>query len=142
MNADILKGFFEGRVRASVLAQEAERAETLFNQGTHDALTTDLADEFTVNTGHLVSLCDAVTKKDLAAERLEVLASVLVRSEKFTWDPRSSEGALVSRVIYAWEAPEINYTLSAATADKFRRLLTTGEDGFTDEDWSERPGAL
>jgi len=142
MNAEILKGFFEGRVRAAALAQEATRAETLLNAGTHEALTTDLEADFTVRPAHLVAVCDAVARGDLAAGQLEVLATVLVRSEKFLWDPRSSEGRLVSRVIYAWEAPEINYVLSAATAAKFRRLLTTGEDSFCDGDWSEKPGAL
>ena len=140
MNADVLKGFFEGRVRAAELARQAARAEVLLNEGAHDALTTDIEAEFTVTAAHLVALCDAVTRGDLKACQLEVLAAVLVRSEKFTWDPRSREGGLVSRVIYAWEAPEINYVLSPGTMPKFRHLLLTGEDRFENADWSEKPG--
>jgi len=140
MNADVLKGFFEGRVPAAEIAREAARAETLWNEGTHDALTADLTAEFPVRPAHLVALCDAVTKGEVKPCQLEVLASVLVRSEKFMWDPRSREGALVSRVIYAWEAPEINYLLTVATMAKFRRLLLTGEDRFDNADWSEEPG--
>ena len=142
MNADILKDFLEGRVSAAALAREAARAEELLDRGTHEALTKDLGAEFTVTPAHLVALCDAVAGGALKACQLEVLASVMVRSEKFMWDPRSPQGALVSRVIYAWEAPEINYVLSGATVDKFRHLLRTGEDQFDNADWSEKPGAM
>jgi len=136
MNADVLKGFFDGRVCAADLAREAARAETLFAEGEHEPLANDLAGDFTVRPDHLVALCDAVSSGEMRACQLEVLAAVLVRSERFTWDPRTPEGALVSRVIYAWEAPEINYVLTPATAAKFRHLLATGEDRFGDADWS------
>jgi hypothetical protein len=42
-------------------------------------------------------------------------------------------------VIYAWEAPEINYVLSTGTVKKFRVLLRTGENTFDASDWSEVP---
>ena len=142
MNADVLRSFFEGRAGAGALAGEAALAEARFSRGTHEVITADLAEEFTITPAHLVALCDAVAKGEVTACQLEVLASVMVHSEKFTWNPRSPEGARVSRVIYAWEAPEINYVLNGVTAAKFRRLLTTGEDTFTDADWSEKPGAL
>ncbi|HUI11044.1 MAG TPA: hypothetical protein VL221_12000 [Bacteroidota bacterium] len=119
------------------LAQETALSESLLEGGEYTAVGTDLESEFTVRPVHLVALCDAVLKGELKAARLEVLASVLVRSEKFMWDPRTKEGGLVSRVIYAWEAPEINYVLSTATAAKFRHMLVTGENEFDDADWSD-----
>jgi hypothetical protein len=57
------------------------------------------------------------------------------------WDPSTAAGALVSRVIYAWEAPEINYVLSTGTVKKFVLLLRTGENTFDASDWSEVPPA-
>jgi hypothetical protein len=92
-----------------------------------------------VKPANLVSLCDAVTRRELQPCHLEVIASVLVRSERFVWDPRTAEGALVSKVVYAWEAPEINYVLSPETVKKFARLLTSGEDTFGASDYSEIP---
>jgi hypothetical protein len=140
MNAETLKGFFEGAVRGSVLAEEAERTEHDVLDAENDVLTEDLSENFVITAEHLLALCDAVSRNELEPCHLEVIASVLVRSERFTWDPRSPEGALVSKVIYAWEAPEINYVLSRETVKKFARLLMTGEDTFCASDWSAIPG--
>ena len=141
MNAETLKGFFEGCVGASVLAGEAERTHRDVRDEADDALTDDLSADFVVTGRHLEALCEAVIRGDLQASHLEVIASVLVRSERFIWDPSTAAGALVSRVIYAWEAPEINYVLSPLTVEKFGLLLRTGRDTFDGSDWSEVPRA-
>ena len=141
MKAETLKGFLEGRVGASVLAEEAEETIHDVRVEADDVLTDDLSTDFVVTGKHLEALCDAVICDDLQARHLEVIASVLVRSERFMWDPSTAVGALVSRVIYAWEAPEINYVLATGTVKKFRLLLATGEDTFVASDWSEVPPA-
>lgn len=140
MKAETLKGFFEGCVPASVVAGEADRTHDDVRNQADDVLTDDLSAEFPLKPDHLVALCDAVIHNDLKARHLEVIASVLVRSERFIWDPSTTAGALVSKVIYAWEAPEINYVLSPGTVKKFRRLLTTGEETFNASDWSAISG--
>jgi hypothetical protein len=139
MKAELLKGFFEGRERATLLAERAEKTHSDYKRAASDVLTDDLGSEFVVTKAHLLALCDAVAKGELKAQHLEIIASVLVRSDKFIWDPTSSAGALVSKVIYAWEAPEINYVLTPLTVKKFARLLTTGEDTFDAADWSALP---
>ncbi len=139
MKAETLKGFFEGRVRGHDLAAESEKAEHDARLATDDVLTDDLTADFVVKKEHLAMLCDAVARNDLRPCNLETIASVLVRSERFLWDPTTGEGSLVSKVIYAWEAPEINYVLSADTVKKFALLLRRGEDTFSDADWSEVP---
>jgi hypothetical protein len=136
MDAETLKSFFEGRVHASVLAGEADEADHDVRDEADDVLTDDLCSDFVVTAEHLLALCNAVIRGELKACHLEVIASVLVRSERFIWDPSTPAGALVSKVIYAWEAPEINYVLSPATVKKFRLLLTTGNDTFDNADWS------
>jgi hypothetical protein len=141
MKAETLKGFFEGRVGASVLAEEAEETIHDVRDEADDVLTDDLSADFVVTGKHLEALCDAVIRDDLQAHHLEVIASVLVRSERFMWDPSTASGAMVSRVIYAWEAPEINYVLSPGTVKKFGLLLRTGENTFDASDWSEVPPA-
>ena len=141
MKAETLKGFFEGRVGASVLAGEVEETGHDVRDEADDVLTDDLWGDFVVTGKHLEALCDAVIRNDLEACHLEIIASVLVRSERFIWDPSTPAGALVSKVIYAWEAPEINYVLSPETVKKFTRLLRTGEDTFDASDWSEVPPA-
>lgn len=142
MKAETLRGFFEGRVRASVLAREAEETHYDVRHHADDVLTNDLVYDFVVHPVHLMQLCDAVAGNDILPDHLEVIASVLVRSERFVWDPSKPEGALVSKVIYAWEAPEINYVLSHGTVKKFARLLRTGEDTFDAADWFEVPRKL
>ena len=141
MKAETLRGFFERRVSASVLAGEAEETMHDVRVEADDVLTHDLSTDFVVTGENLEALCDAVIRGDLQARHLEVIASVLVRSERFMWDPSTAAGALVSRVIYAWEAPEINYVLSAGTVKKFVLLLRTGENTFDASDWSEVPPA-
>ena len=141
MKAETLKEFFEDRVGASVLAEEADETIHDVRVEADDVLTDDLSTDFVVEVKHLEALCDAVIRDDLQARHLEVIASVLVRSERFIWDPSTVAGALVSRVIYAWEAPEINYVLSTGTVKKFDLLLRTGEDTFDASDWSEVPPA-
>jgi hypothetical protein len=139
MNAETLKGFFEGNVRGSVLAAETDATNDDVRHHADDVLTDDLCADFHVKPAHLVALCESIARKELQPCHLEVIASVLVRSERFTWDPTTAEGALVSKVIYAWEAPEINYVLSPETVKKFGRLLTSGEDTFGPSDWSALP---
>jgi hypothetical protein len=139
MNAEILKEFFEGRLAAPVLALEAEKTNHDVRNEADDVLTDDLSADFVVTGKHLEALCDAVLRNELQACHLEVVASVLVRSERFVWDPSTAEGAMVSRIIYAWEAPEINYVLSPGTVRKFGQLLRTGEETFDASDWSEIP---
>lgn len=141
MKAETLRGFFERRVSASVLAGEAEETMHDVRVEADDVLTHDLSTDFVVTGENLEALCDAVIRDDLQARHLEVIASVLVRSERFIWDPSTVAGALVSRIIYAWEAPEINYVLSTGTVKKFDLLLRTGEDTFDASDWSEVPPA-
>ncbi len=141
MKAETLKGFFEGRVGASVLAEEAEETIHDVRDEADDVLTDDLSADFVVTGEHLEALCDTVIRDELQAHHLEVIASVLVRSERFMWDPSTAEGAMVSRIIYAWEAPEINYVLSPGTVKKFGLLLRTGENTFDASDWSEVPPA-
>lgn len=139
MNAETLKGFFEGCVRASVLAAEANETDHNVRDEADDVLTDDLSADFVVTAKHILALCDAVIHNELKPCHLEVIASVLVRSERFIWDPSTPEGALVSKVIYSWEAPEINYVLSPETVKKFARLVKTGEDTFDNSDWSAVP---
>jgi hypothetical protein len=139
MKAGTIKGFFEGRTKASILAAEAESTRLDVSHAADDVLTDDLSSDFVVGANHLVALCDAVVRKELKPGHLEVIASVLVRSERFLWDPSTPAGSLVSRVIYAWEAPEINYVLSGETVKKFVHLLKTGEDTFGASDWSPVP---
>lgn len=139
MKAGTIKGFFEGRIQAPVLAAEAEATRIDVRRAADDVLTDDLSAEFVVAANHLVALCDAVVRREIRPGHLEVIASVLVRSERFMWDPTTPEGSLVSKVIYAWEAPEINYVLSTETVKKFALLLKTGQDTFGAADWSPVP---
>ncbi|HMK39547.1 MAG TPA: hypothetical protein VK569_09415 [Bacteroidota bacterium] len=139
MKAETLKGFFEGLVCPAYLAEELDQTDSDVRDEADDVLTDDLSADFAVTPDHLLTLCDAVIRQDIRPCHLEVIASVLVRSERFIWDPTTRDGALVSRVIYAWEAPEINYVLSRETVKKFARLLKTGEDTFDASDWSEIP---
>jgi hypothetical protein len=121
------------------MAEEAEETLHDVRDEADDVLTDDLSADFVVTENYLEALCDAVICGDLQARHLEVIASLLVRSERFIWDPSTAAGARVSRVIYAWEAPEINYVLSTGTVKKFRVLLRTGENTFDASDWSEVP---
>jgi len=137
MKAETLKGFFEGLVCPAYLAEELDQTDHDEREEADDVLTDDLSADFIVTPDHLISLCDAVIREDIRPCHLEVIATVLVRSERFIWDPTTRAGSLVSRVIYAWEAPEINYVLSPGSVRKFARLLKTGEDTFDASDWSE-----
>lgn len=135
MKPQTLKAFFEGRVTADALASEGERQNGRRQLDGTCVLCDDLKEDFAVESDHLVALCDAVLNGHFPACLLEHIASVLVQSEHFVWDPRSPSGKRVSEVIYAWEAPEINYLLTRETVLKFRNLLLTGEKSFVQDDW-------
>ncbi len=139
MNAETIKGFFEGRIKASVLAAEAETMHNDVRDAADVVLADDRSTAFVVTADHLAALCDAVILREVKPCHLEDIATVLVRSERFSWDPRTPTGSLVSKVIYAWEAPEINYLLSVETVKKFALLLRTGQDTFGAADWSAVP---
>ena len=85
MNAETIRGFFEGRVKARLLAAEAGTADDDVRHASDDVLTDDLSADFLVSANHLAALCDAVVRNEMKPCHLEVIASVLVRSERFTW---------------------------------------------------------
>ncbi|HUI64113.1 MAG TPA: hypothetical protein VL126_04675, partial [Bacteroidota bacterium] len=92
MKADTLKAFFEKRIPASALSEGADgRGERIPCNGT-GVLADDLKEDFVVETGHLISLCDAVLAGTIQPCQLEQIASILVESERFLWDPRDPIG--------------------------------------------------
>jgi hypothetical protein len=81
---------------------------------------------FQIEAKHLVSICDDVLSGRLKLSSLEIISSRLIASDYFTW-----EGALkadiISAVLYEWNGPEINYSLTIRNVKEWKRYLTEGE---------------
>jgi hypothetical protein len=94
----------------------------------------DLQEDFEVEPGHLVLLCDAVLSGELPDIALADIGCALVASDHFQWDTDTPAGSRVADTLFEWSTPEINYALTPQAVAKFRHRLLTGEDQFTSQD--------
>ena len=134
MHESILKDYFLGVIDESRLDEDlgGSVVRTSFDVITHYVNPMD--SEFSVEPAHLVKLCDAVLSGKLEAERLELIGYCLVASDHFFWEEDSESGGLVAETAYDWSSPEINYPLTFANVEKFRKRLITGADTFSKAD--------
>jgi hypothetical protein len=134
LHPDILKAFFEGRLSQAGLGRQVQLAMSPDLQFRTAAVSDDLKEDFVVTTDHLVELCDAVLDGGLEPCHLEAIASVLVSSERFSWNGSNHPNDPINKVIHAWDTPDLNYCLTKETVMKFRTFLRTGEENFDKDD--------
>jgi hypothetical protein len=140
MNAEILRNFFEGKGTARELREDLVGTTEQVGHDSFRHHMTDLGEDFTVSSAHLVRLCDAVLAGDLDPQRLAEIGFALIASDHFHWDSESPEGEIVGETIHDWSAPEVNFALTSRTVEKFRHRLLTGESKFTRDDRSDHNG--
>jgi len=139
MNAQVLREFFDDHASASLLGADLRHA---FEQTSIDSFRlrmTDLKEDFTVRSEHLVKLCDAVLTGQLNPEGLRAVGFGMIASAHFDWDGDAPDGSMVADTLHDWASPEANYRLSPTTVQKFRHRLLTGEDTLTRADLFDGP---
>ena len=134
MNASTLRDFFLGTATADALAHDVRDAWVWRGSDSRELRMDDLTEDFHVESAHLVRVCDAVISNRLPASALEPIGFGLIASDHFTWDADTDDGSRVAETLWDWSCPEVNFALTAATAEKFRTRLLTGEDRFTSAD--------
>jgi hypothetical protein len=137
MRESVLRDYFLELVDESRLSEDLAGSVA---QTSYDVISyysaNDLTEDFEVVPTHLVKLCDAVLAGKINAKHLELIGFALIGSDCFIWNGDDTEGGgeLVADVLHDWASPEINYPLTAENIAKFRVLLLTGKDTFTEED--------
>lgn len=86
-----------------------------------------MEDSFTVESKHLVRVCEAVISGELPAEHLRAVGFCLQASDAFIWDGSTHDGERVANVASDWSSPEINFALTLRNVERWRSYLLGGE---------------
>jgi hypothetical protein len=126
-----LRDFFIGRLTPERLGAAVAAAVESVDGHHRRVHVEDLppGENVVVRAETLIRLCDAVLAGHLAASALEVIAFVIVASERLQVDPDDER---VQRVLFDWMTPEVNYELTPGNLRMFREWLT-GETPFPSE---------
>ena len=99
---------------------------------------TPMKEELVVTHEHVLRLCDAVLEGSLAPEDLEPIAFCIIASDQFLFEDSTPYNERVLDTLHDWDSPEINYALTHATVEKFKKRLLTGENTFTRDDITQQ----
>jgi len=123
MKEATLRDFFLGIAAVDKLAVEVRGAVEHQSATSRQVHIEDLsADEaFTITALMLVRVCDAVLAGSLPGPALEPIAFAVIASDHLHW---AEDDDLVSRVLYDWASPEINWELTPENVRMFRGWLT------------------
>jgi hypothetical protein len=119
----ILRDFFAGRVPADRLGASVAAAVEPLGRHQRQVHVQDLpaGEELMVRAGMLIRLCDVVLDGSLPASALEIIAFIIVASERLQPD---TDDERVGRVLFDWMAPEVSWELTAGNVGMFREWLT------------------
>jgi hypothetical protein len=118
-----LRDFCYGTTTAERLASEVRESVDEVGPNSRRVRIEDLppGETVTITADMLVRLCDAALAGSLPVSALEIVAFVVVASDRLQW---GEEDELVARVLYDWAMPEINWELTPANLRMFREWLT------------------
>jgi hypothetical protein len=134
MKEIILRMFLTGDATADELG--ADVRTQMLPSDSPEFVVEKMAIDFELTTTHLVKLCDVTMHGQLDSLYLEPIGFALACSAHFSWNGDTEDGARVAEVVDNWASPETNYRLNATTAGKWRHYLLTGENTFTEADYS------
>ncbi len=123
MKEATLRDFFIGAAPVDKIREEVEGAFEHQSAQYHRVHIQDLTgdEEFIVTPPMLVRLCDAVLTGELPGPALEPIAFAIIASDHLHW---TEDDELVSRVLYDWASPEVNWELTPDNVRMFRGWLT------------------
>lgn len=114
-----LRAFFRGEMSAEELATDVS-GSFIHSDSVHSSVQIeDMTEEFVVQRGHVLKLCQAASTDTFSPESLTAIAFALMASDAFCWNDE-----VISEVIADWAAPEINYPLTAETLLMHSNWLT------------------
>lgn len=140
MTEQTLEKYFSRNVTAEQLAKDLKNAQerTSYDVTTYYIQEMECNGEYELTPEHLIKLCDDTLNGQLQLEDLNSVAFALNSSDFFTWDGRTVEGERMSKVIFAWDNPEIDYPLTIENIQLWKNYLLTGEDNFNLEQLKRR----
>jgi hypothetical protein len=124
MKEQTLRDFFLGSVSSETLAADVGGPE-VGNQLTRYPIS-DMDEQFPVEPGHLVRVCDAFLEGELSGEQLRTIGFSLIASDNFEWDGDTTAGERVTAVANDWATPEINFPITSENVRRWRRYLISG----------------
>jgi hypothetical protein len=80
-------------------------------------------EEFQIEPEHLIRPCDAILSNSISPGVLQPIAFCMIASDNFEWDSETDSGDVVSRALFDWSAPEINYPLTTENVRLARERL-------------------
>lgn len=134
MHESVLRDFLIGVQPATALKKDLSGAVVQTSSNTFTQRIVTMEEEFVVTREHALRLCDAVLDGALDAKDLEPVAFCIIASDQFRFEDDSPYNERVLETLHDWDSPEINYVLTRATVEKFKKRLLTGESTFTPDD--------
>ena len=142
MHEQLLHDVLVGAQNASTLSQDL--VDSTIPTGPTRLTTSSIdrdAGSREVTAAQLIRLCDAVRAGELEPSKLEGIASCLIASKYFHWDPSTVDGDRVAIVLGDWSGTEIGDPLSPPKVAKTQHFLATGTNTFTPDDLEDHLGA-
>jgi hypothetical protein len=128
MTEQKLKDYFDNKVTSDELAIDLMDSQKRTSYDVTTVYVDKLEEgEFEVTREHLIKLCDEVISGKLSTTDLNTISFALMASDYFTWDSHSTDGELISNVIFEWDSPEIGYDITNKNVRLWREYLLTGE---------------
>jgi hypothetical protein len=134
MHESVLKDFLIGLQPAAALKKDLAGVVVQTSSNVFTQYVTPMKEELIVTREHVLRLCDAVLEGSLAPEDLEPIAFCLITSDRFQFEDSTPDNERVLDTLHDWDSPEINFVLTHATVEKFKKRLLTGENTFTRDD--------
>ncbi len=134
MHESVLRDFLIGIQPATALKKDLAGVVVQTSSDVFTQYVTPMREVLVVSREHVLRLCDAVLEGSLAPEDLEPIAFCLIASDQFQFEDSMPDNERVLDTLHEWDSPEINYVLTHATVEKFKKRLLTGENTFTRDD--------
>lgn len=138
MHESVLRDFLIGAAPAAALKKDLAGVVVQTSSDVFTQYVTPMKEELLITRDHALRLCDAVLDGSLAPEDLEPIAFCIITSDQFRFEDDTPYNERVLDTLHDWDSPEINYVLTHATVEKFKKRLFTGEDAFTRDDITQQ----
>lgn len=134
MHESVLRDFLIGGQSATALKNDLAGVVVQTSSDVFTQYVTPMKEELVITREHVLRLCDAALEGSLAPEDLEPIAFCLIASDQFLFEDNTPYNERVLDTLHDWDSPEINYVLTHATVEKFKKRLLTGESTLTPDD--------
>ena len=128
MKEQVLKEYFEINTTAKSLNDDVEGSKVKTGYDTFNINVEQYKPnkEFKVKIHHILKLCDDCLNGFISPKNLNIISFALICSDNFIWEEDTIEDDIITKTVYDWDNPEINYKLTEDNLLLWKEFLMTG----------------